>query len=73
MQKVVVFEKMSFWTSQPNITELNRKIESLNKDGWRVVSLVPSITIVGRVLIGKLMWVFCFPQLTTTTQLRFEL
>jgi len=49
MQKVIVFKEMSFWTSQPDISKLNHKIASLNNDGWKVTSIVPSTTIVGLV------------------------
>lgn len=47
MQKVIVFRKMSFWTSQPDMSELNQKIQSLNNDGWKVQSIVPNVTMVG--------------------------
>lgn len=49
MQKVIVFKEMSFWTSQPDISELNSKIASLNNDGWNVMSIVPSTTMIGMV------------------------
>ncbi|MBU2886439.1 DUF4177 domain-containing protein [Gilvimarinus agarilyticus] len=47
MQKVIVFRKMSFWTSQPDMLKLNQKIQSLNKDGWKVQSIVPNVSMVG--------------------------
>ncbi|MDO6745662.1 hypothetical protein [Gilvimarinus sp. 1_MG-2023] len=49
MQKVIVFRKMSFWTSQPDMLKLNQKIQSLNKDGWKVQSIVPNVSMVGAI------------------------
>lgn len=49
MQKVVLFKTLSFWSSQPNISELNSKIASLNNEGWSVVSITPSYSIAGLV------------------------
>lgn len=42
MQRVITFRTMSFWTSQPNLKKLNEKITGLNREGWRVTSVVPS-------------------------------
>jgi hypothetical protein len=47
MQQIIEFKKRSFWTSELNLTELNSIIESLNRDGWKVTSVIPIVSIFG--------------------------
>ena len=47
LQKVIEFKELSFWGSQPDIKKLNEKIESLNRDGWKVVNITSNVNIVG--------------------------
>lgn len=49
MQRVVVFRKLSFWSSQPDIGKLNEKIAELNRDGWRVMGIAPASGITGMI------------------------
>jgi hypothetical protein len=47
MQKVVEFKSVSFWSGVPKLSELNIKIESLNRDGWKVVTIVSNTSFAG--------------------------
>ena len=49
MQRVIVFRKLSFWTSQPDLRKLNEKITELNRDGWRVTNIVPASGFTGMI------------------------
>lgn len=50
MQKIVEFSGMNFWTSRPNLRELNVKISQLNVDRWKVINVVPNTGFGGRVV-----------------------
>ena len=39
IQKVVEFNKKSFWRSTIDTEALNAKIAELNRDGWQVVQI----------------------------------
>jgi len=47
MQRVILFKKRNFWSSQVDIQELNDKIAALNSEGWKVASIIPSATFAG--------------------------
>lgn len=49
MQKIVEFKSLSFWTCQLKLSELDSKVESLNRDGWTLKSVVPNVSIFGSV------------------------
>jgi hypothetical protein len=49
LQRVIEFKKLSFWTSRPDLAQLNEQILQLNKDGWRVVTIAPNCTMLGLV------------------------
>lgn len=42
MQKIVEFSAMKFWSSPPDVQQLNVKISQLNVDGWKVTNAIPN-------------------------------
>lgn len=49
MQKIIEFQKKTFWTSRIDMNALNEQISSLNKEGWVIKSVVPNSALFGGV------------------------
>lgn len=47
MQRIMEYGKRSFWTSRLDTVRLNEKIQELEKDGWKVVSVCPNANFFG--------------------------
>jgi len=50
MQKIIEFQKKTFWASRLDIDALNEQISSLNKEDWVVKSVVPNSALFGGVI-----------------------
>lgn len=50
MQKVVVFKKRNFWSSQLDLKLLNEQIAGWNQEGWVIQSMTPNSTLLGGVI-----------------------
>ncbi|TWX65311.1 hypothetical protein ESZ36_18110 [Colwellia demingiae] len=49
MRKVLEFKKRRYWIGDVNIDLLNQQILTIEKDGWKVISINPSSDFFGRV------------------------